>query len=128
MKIHKQKFEHLVREKYGSMVDFCQAFGVNRANIYAWFNGREMKPDMVAKLVAFLECDELDVCVTPPLNRGLLAVISHKLDQIQQETGEELTAEQTTHWLALIYNNYSASGEMDYEQFKAALAMRKGEK
>lgn len=125
MKINKQKFESIIKEKYGSMVDFCQAFGVNRANVYAWFQGRDLKPDMVARLVAFLECSELDVVVTPPLNTALLALISHKLDQIQQETGEELTVEQTTHWLALIYNNYSASGQMDLEQFKAALAMRK---
>ena len=125
MKLHKQKFEALVKQKYGSMVDFCQAFGVNRANIYAWFNGRDIKPDMVAKLVAFLECDEMDVMITPPLNQGLLAMISHKLDQIQQETGEELTADQTTHWLALIYNSYAESGKMELDQFKAALSMRK---
>jgi predicted aldo/keto reductase-like oxidoreductase len=125
MKIDKIKFEEIVKQRYGSMLSFCEAFGVNRANIYAWFNGREMKKEMVDKLVAFLQVQEMDICIVPPLNSGLLAAISHKLDKIQQETGESLTPEQSTQWLALIYNNYTASGKIDMSQFHAALKMKK---
>jgi hypothetical protein len=111
--IHVENIKKLIQEKYGTEAEFAKAFGCDDVTVKRWFQKGKISETQLTKLAKLFACPMGELKIEGPINHSLLEMISHKLQEIQDQTGEPLSIDDHLAWVTFIYNNYNPSQGID---------------
>ena len=111
--IHVEKIKELIREKCGDEKTFAQEFGCDEVTVKRWFDKGKISDTQLTKLAKFLAYPMGELKIEGAINHSLLEMISKKLTEITDKTGEPLSIDDHLAWVTFIYNNYNPSQGID---------------
>mgnify|MGYP003118677140 CR=1 FL=1 len=111
--VHVEKIKELILEKYSDEKRFASAFGCDEITVKRWFEKGKINDNQLEKLAKFLALPMGELKITGPINHSLLQMISHKLQEITDKTGEPLSIDDHMAWVTFIYNNYNSETGID---------------
>ena len=111
--VHVEKLKALIAEKYSDEKRFAKAFGCDQITVKRWYEKGKISETQLEKLATFLSCPMGELKIEGPINHSLLEMISKKLVEITDKTGEPLSIEEHLAWVTFIYNNYNSETGVD---------------
>tara|TARA_R110000796_G_scaffold177213_1_gene294072 strand:- start:169 stop:555 length:387 start_codon:yes stop_codon:yes gene_type:complete len=124
-RLNKLQLRQLIKDRYHTQKNFCDAFGVSLPGLNKWLNGDEIREKTLEKIAVFFQIEPRVLNLSDnDIDKDRYMEIIKKLKQISSDTGVTPDVEEIASWAVFIYTNQNATTTIDTSAFEQSLSFK----